>query len=485
MKKILSLFLAYLLLFSVAVFVADAADEMIIIESKPISVTYNGNDIHFPDALPLIQNGRTLVPVRAIMERAKLTVDYDSTTRTVTASKNDLTIVMVIDSADATITRGDAVQQVTLEEPARLIDGRTYVPIRFLSESMDVKVNWNANGREVVLIDSAEWKDKIAQKAPLLNSVLNLPLQQKPYFMDSAGDAQIELILKNMPSTTETSRSEIKSNFDLSFSQTEVFDGTNTGAYLVLQADLSSLKKLPTSLLGADDTTLQKLAKMHRIDVDMVLDKDANFYIKSVPLVEKMREIGITDLADTIGNRYVKLVDTSQKDEDTKNADTLWEYIVNTIESDDLLYSQSVAHISQIVDSYIATFGSNRCSTKTLAKGVTRHECTLTEKELTFLNFIKPEASGITDSDIDLKMFVTESNGVATKMEFNLSFVSAAKPLDSIEGAKNPTAQYKITFNVGMAFRDYSSTYDRNVSIPKNIITLEELEKKFENSITS
>ncbi|MGQ9532609.1 MAG: copper amine oxidase N-terminal domain-containing protein [Desulfotomaculales bacterium] len=103
-----------------------------------ITVLLNGQPLSF-DQPPVIVNDRTLVPLRAIFEALGAEVNWDGATQTVTATRGDTVIILVIGSPVA-FKNG---QPVTLDQPALLMGGRTMVPVRFVSEAMGAEVNWN------------------------------------------------------------------------------------------------------------------------------------------------------------------------------------------------------------------------------------------------------------------------------------------------------------------------------------------------------
>ncbi|MGF9697396.1 CotH kinase family protein [Paenibacillus sp. MABNR03] len=70
---------------------------------KTISVTLDGQAITFPDQDPLEQNGRVMVPVNAILEALGAEVTWNKTAKTVTAVLNDQTLVLQIGSSTATV----------------------------------------------------------------------------------------------------------------------------------------------------------------------------------------------------------------------------------------------------------------------------------------------------------------------------------------------------------------------------------------------
>lgn len=116
-----------------------------------ITVKLEGEYIGF-DQPPVIEEGRTLVPVRKIFEALGAEVDWSSETRTVTAKKDLKTVTLVIDSTEAKV--GD--KAVMLDVPARIIGGRTLVPVRFIADSFGVAVSWDGEERCVYLFKGLE-----------------------------------------------------------------------------------------------------------------------------------------------------------------------------------------------------------------------------------------------------------------------------------------------------------------------------------------
>lgn len=117
--------------------------------AEDITVTVNGKTVEF-DQPPVIDNDRTLVPMRAIFEALGAEVEWDGDTRTVTSTKDDAVIVMTIDSTQMQV--GETV--VTLDVPAKIISDRTMVPVRAISEALACEVDWEADTRTVVIMQA-------------------------------------------------------------------------------------------------------------------------------------------------------------------------------------------------------------------------------------------------------------------------------------------------------------------------------------------
>lgn len=111
-----------------------------------INVNLNGRYLFF-DSEPIIKNGRTLVPMRAIFEALGADIEWDGAKRTVSAYRNGVSMEVKIDDSIAHIN-GLA---VGLEVPPTIVDGRTMVPIRFISESLGAHVSWDGLNRDVII----------------------------------------------------------------------------------------------------------------------------------------------------------------------------------------------------------------------------------------------------------------------------------------------------------------------------------------------
>ncbi|WP_025027174.1 copper amine oxidase N-terminal domain-containing protein [Caldalkalibacillus mannanilyticus] len=119
--------------------------------STAIKVTVDGRELVM-DQNPVIINGRTLVPLRAIFEALNAYVDYNQATKIVTAKKGNTTVTLQLGSKSATIN-GVAVQ---LDVEAQIIKGRTLVPVRFVSEALGEDVQYDSANKLVTVSTKVE-----------------------------------------------------------------------------------------------------------------------------------------------------------------------------------------------------------------------------------------------------------------------------------------------------------------------------------------
>ncbi len=114
------------------------------------SVILNGSQLQF-EVEPRIENGRTLVPLRAIFEAMGANVEWNDSTRTVTARTSNTTVVLPIGSTSPTVNG----QVWPLDVPAKIVNDRTLAPLRFVGEAFGGKVDWNEQTRVINISHTA------------------------------------------------------------------------------------------------------------------------------------------------------------------------------------------------------------------------------------------------------------------------------------------------------------------------------------------
>lgn len=87
---------------------------------------------------PYISAGKTMVPFRFVAEALDAKVSWDQFEKMVTIVKGDVTIFLWIGKNYAIVSGN----MVNLSAPPELKNGKTFVPIRFISESLNAKVEW-------------------------------------------------------------------------------------------------------------------------------------------------------------------------------------------------------------------------------------------------------------------------------------------------------------------------------------------------------
>ena len=117
-------------------------------ETTVISVLVNNNKLIF-DQEPILENDRTLVPLRKIFETLGAAVTWDERTQTVTAVKGSKKILLTINSPEMYVNES----KITLDVPAQIRNSRTLVPVRAISEALGCRVEWDGASKTVIIND--------------------------------------------------------------------------------------------------------------------------------------------------------------------------------------------------------------------------------------------------------------------------------------------------------------------------------------------
>ncbi len=132
MKKLLCL-IFILFSFGAVVVPASAA-----VQVNAVTVLVDGLKVNF-DVQPVITQGRTLVPFRAIAEALNIQVSWDNTTQTITAVSENKNISLQVSRKTAVVNN----ILVNLEVAPSIVKGRTLIPLRFFTENTGCTVLWD------------------------------------------------------------------------------------------------------------------------------------------------------------------------------------------------------------------------------------------------------------------------------------------------------------------------------------------------------
>ncbi|MGE7689691.1 copper amine oxidase N-terminal domain-containing protein [Lysinibacillus sp. NPDC097214] len=114
--------------------------------SLGVSIYINGEKQSFSNQA-IIENGSTLVPLRGIFESLGANVQWNQSTQTIDASKGNTKVWLKIGSKNAKVNGNT----VNLSVPAQVKNGKTLVPLRFISESLGANVQWNQKTQTVTI----------------------------------------------------------------------------------------------------------------------------------------------------------------------------------------------------------------------------------------------------------------------------------------------------------------------------------------------
>ena len=270
--------------------------------NSSIRVLVNDQVIDFTDDVgdvvePQIMNGRTMVPMRKIFEVFGANVEWEGTTQTITATTENKTLVLQINNTEATVKSGDAEEKITLDSAPVIYDNRTLVPVRFIAESLDLRVGWVPETRTVVILDTSFVYDKLQKEAPNFYDFLTAQYIIQPKTAEIAVSGTATLNYKDDSKSVSNIKTLLNSTFKL-----------NEEAFL-LNATLKTTGK------GELLNTLKEKG-FDNITLSYILDSDSNQYIKSSLLEsqvgKKWAKIEYKEATDK-GTTYKEMVDAVLK----------------------------------------------------------------------------------------------------------------------------------------------------------------------------
>lgn len=108
-------------------------------------VRINGKLIAFDNQYPIIENDRTMIPIRGLLEKLGAAVEWDHDNYTAVIEKDGITVKLPIGS-DIAYVNG---QEIKTDAPSELKNGRTMVPLRLVLETFDIPLEWDGETRTV------------------------------------------------------------------------------------------------------------------------------------------------------------------------------------------------------------------------------------------------------------------------------------------------------------------------------------------------
>ncbi|MNK81842.1 hypothetical protein D3C87_1015990 [compost metagenome] len=110
-----------------------------------LTVTWNGANLPLTSA-PILRDGSLLVPMRELFEAFGAKVDYNN--GQINASRGERTIQLTVYSKTVILDGKTAVMSTA----PTYVDGKTYVPLRFLSQALGAAVEWKAAEGDVSIV---------------------------------------------------------------------------------------------------------------------------------------------------------------------------------------------------------------------------------------------------------------------------------------------------------------------------------------------
>ncbi len=146
-----------------------------------VSVQLNGEIINFTDENGAsvdaqIVNSRTMVPMRKIFELLGAEITWYGDTSTVVAQKNDIEIKLQINNENAEVKKNGETKNIKLDSKPIIVENRTLVPLRFISESLGKDVYFDSKTTTAIIIDYDYFENRLKEKSPIFyESIKKMP----------------------------------------------------------------------------------------------------------------------------------------------------------------------------------------------------------------------------------------------------------------------------------------------------------------------
>lgn len=221
-----------------------------------IQVQYNGKTLALTDAAQNI-DGRVVLPFRQVLESMGASVSYDPATKTITAKTADREISFMSGKAEVTITKDGADTSVKMDV-APFVDKKlnlTYVPVRFIAQSLGYAVGWDSAAKTVIIIDPAALFANADTDFSVLSKLMKSDLDlEKPYASTGKFDMNV---------TTYASPGAILAGMDFGLS------GTMTGIQQKNSADMTmnmtfNFDKMLSGMTPEEKTQMQTFYDMFK-----------------------------------------------------------------------------------------------------------------------------------------------------------------------------------------------------------------------------
>lgn len=133
-------------------------------DESEVKVFVAGEELIF-DVSPIVENGRTLVPIRAISEYLKYEVNWDNEKWEAEIKNEGNTLVIGVDKTE--YTKNGEVKE--MDVPAKLVNGRTLVPLRLIAENFGCAVEWDNDANSAYIKTNDTKEDNLSKVSNLFD----------------------------------------------------------------------------------------------------------------------------------------------------------------------------------------------------------------------------------------------------------------------------------------------------------------------------
>ncbi len=248
-------------------------------ESPDIKIVIDGN-IGTYSNVPVISDGRTLLPLRQVLVNLGVQNDdqhiiWDGASRTVTINKDSTVITLTVGKSEAKVDSSN----VTLDVAPMIYKDRTYIPARFVAQSLGKKVVWDSRLKAVLIRDEKQYDD-IKKIIDSVNSTMKsfdnykiageseMTINGSSMDITSTSEVDVKKELIHVNQLVKSALQEAEQEFYIS-GDTMYMSIPNTGKWLKRPMTAEQLKENSMDV-GGDDTVYSSLTIADNSDPDEI-----------------------------------------------------------------------------------------------------------------------------------------------------------------------------------------------------------------------
>lgn len=251
-----------------------------------INVMVDGKCVPFDRVYPALISGRTMVPLRGVLEFLGARVDYDAATRTATVTGEAVSFTHVIGTDK--ITLGEGGGELTMDVASAIQNGSTLVPLRFFSQTLGYDVFWDKDYRTAIVIDKAGFVADFDKSFTILNGYMAEQYKALDLSKPLGGDVTFSADVKVIDSINGDQTYRISGDFDMAMDEKAM----NLSGKLEL-GDMMKLWDAVVLPLTGEAAPADLAGVLSPLTFDMIASGD-RLYLKSPLISYIMRESGYT-----------------------------------------------------------------------------------------------------------------------------------------------------------------------------------------------
>lgn len=248
-----------------------------------INVSLNGTYLDFGGLEPMVVNGRTLVPFRALLEGMGAKVAYTDGLITAKTAAGD-TLTMELGSTALSYTAGDQLMETDMGAAPTAVGGHVYIPVRAAAEALGLDVYWDESFEAAYLTDWDALQAEVDSYFTCYNELLAASMASVDREKTYAGTG-------NMTLTGTLYGEEENDSASIALDMTTLQSKDGVSADLTLGVDLGDLEDTIFSALPPEALEL-----IHEADGDkisMILNADeGTVYVRGDGVFQLSSEMG-------------------------------------------------------------------------------------------------------------------------------------------------------------------------------------------------